>query len=407
MRHVELQAFWLFIIFILIIGGSFFILRKGADQIQPTDTPPIAAKVDLSNVPLFKDGLSKTGITIDNLGYHAFSPDGKYFIFTGIKQNDEMPAKTYLVDLSNGETTLLPGMMLGDFTDSRIVALSEGSDLVLYDIKSGTDIRIKNQENIFAGVLSPDGNTYVFDTLLGIRAYDLNTGMLVDISTSQYDGASAWYVDSQHMLGYHESGENLFEAGKGRILGVWNIRTKEFSPLLEGKIEQKSIRNVTWIVPDSIARVNAGWDDGSFDYLVDIHNDRVVDLGDTSSALMAGMRDDSARGYFAIVRGPVEEGVPVSATLYKGLDMVASVEILGGYSREYVQIVDKDHLLYLRKEIRNSGGISTVELVELNLTDGTETVIKTFSKPFAILSLAPDYETWVVGAGNQFFFGKL
>jgi hypothetical protein len=407
MRHVELQAFWLFIIFLLIAVGGFFILRKGADEIQKTDTAPISSPIDLAKIPLFTDGLVKSGIILDTLGYHAFSPDGKYFIFTGIKERDAMPAKTYLLDLVAGTTKKLPGIMLGDFNDSRLITLMDGADAVLYDLRSGTDARIKNQENVFAGVLSPDGNTYVFDTMLGIRAYDLRTGVLTNISNSQYDGASAWYVDSQHMLGYHESGENLFEAGKGRTLGVWNIRSKEFSPLLEGKFEEKNIRNVTWIIPDSIARVNAGWDDGSHDYLIDIHNDTVIDLGDTSSALMAGMRDDATRGFFALVPGQTAPEQPAVAVLYKGLDKVALAELAPGYSREYVHIVDEGHLLYLRKEMKNSGGLSTAELVELNLTDGTETVIKTFSKTFAILSLAPDHESWVVSVGDRFFIGKL
>jgi hypothetical protein len=402
----HLHGLWLFVIFILMLGGAYLLVQRGTSQIPHTEIVAPVPTIDLSTVPLFAQSLAASGITVNNLGYHAFTPDGKYFVFTGITDADEIPAKTYLVRLSDGVITKLPGILLGDVRDSRVVVLTDGEDMVIYDIEHGTEKRIPAIDNVFAGSLSPDGRTYVFDTQNGIRAYDMQHDTLAVVSNGQYDGASAWYQDSQYMLGYHETGENLMEAGKGRVFGRWNIPAKTFEPMADGAVKQKTIRNVTWITLGKIARVNAGYDDGSFDTLVDIHSGKSIDLGDTSSALAGGMKEDAARNLFALVTIDESSGAP-RAVLYKGLEKIGETAVLPNYVRSYIQIVNDHTLLYLRQRITDTGPRNSIELVKLDISTGAITPIKTFTSSFAVLSLAPDYKTWVVATKDRFYTGVL
>jgi hypothetical protein len=360
--------------------------------------PPV---VDISKAPFSAELLAQKGVSVSDIGYHGFSPDGSYFFFAA-------PGKAYLIDVSSGDVSELPGLPLRGFEDNRLLALFKGDDIILYNPKTKNEDRIKTDGNIYAGALSPDGTMYVFNAVDGISLYDLKTKVTTKISGSSYDGADVWFKDNTRMLGYKETGENLFEAGKGRVFGIWNIKERTFEPFEKDKITQKSIRSVFWIIPEHVARVNAGWDDGSFDYLVDIDTGTVLSLGDTSAALMGGMDEDSERGFFALVRSDGEAAEP-TAELYKGTELKKKVTLPSSYFREGAQIVDDNRLLYIRKYFnQTTKTIDRAELVVLDLTTASETVLRSVSaRAYARVSLAPDYKTWVLSTGKDFYTGVL
>jgi|GEM_PF-3215665 len=404
-----MKKFWYSIVILILLGIGLYAFTVRT----PLGLPPKEAKLptDISTLPIFRDGLQSVGIELDNLGYHAFSPDGKYFIFTGINQKDEPPASTYLVDLKTGEARELPGIMLRGFEDSRIISLFEGTNLVLYDPASHTSETLPTDGNIYAGTLSPDGTKYVFDSLEGIKLYDRKTKEVSVISSSQYDGASTWLADNKRLLGFKDTGKSLLEAGNARQFGIWDIKAKTFSPLAEGNIPAGTVRNVTWIDPYTVARVNAGWDDGSYDYLYNMKSGEVLDLGDTSSALFGGLKEDPGRKFFVILRGEESPERPPSATLYKGMEKVASANLSTGYARENVQIIDENSLLYIRKRLSRTVGVDKADLVRLDIKTGTETVLREFPgatyASYIIVSLAPDHKTWVASSKDQFLIGSL
>lgn len=382
---------------LIIIAGVFLITKTNSTK-----------EIDIVNLSIFKNGLESEGIVIDELGYHTFSKDGKYFVFTGIKNSDEIPAKTYLLDIVTGKTTLMPGILLRGIEDSRIVALFQGNDLVLYEIETGKIHRIATDGNIFAGSLSPDGKYYVFDTMKGIRKYNLENKTTEIITEGQYDGATAWFDDSQRMLGFKETGEKIFDAGIGRQVGIWKIQDKTFVPFASASIPSKLIRNATWIIPDKVARINTGWDDGSHDYIWEIDTGKVLDLGDTSLALMGGIEEDDSLGLFALVNGYADSGKEIVASIYKGSEKIHSISLSAQYFRESLEIVNEDTLIYIRKHMDSKFQIDKVELVLLDFKTGIESILQEISpREYSTVSLYTDKNTWILSSKNKFIIGKI
>jgi WD40 repeat protein len=402
---MSMRTTFYIVIVALIALAVFFGWRATRVPVVPSQN---AKQIDIRNSPFFATDLRSHGITVDELGYHDFTPDGKYFVFTGVTHGDAIPSKAYIVNVKTGDIKLLPGQLLGDVSDSRMLSLLSGTRLVLYDIATGIETPITTDGNTFSGTLSPDGTAYVFDTPKGIREFILATKELHPVSDSQYDGANAWFSDSVHMLGYKVTGENLFEAGKGRTVGIWNIVEKTFQPILSGKINQKTIRYLSWIVPEHIARVNAGWDDGSFDYLADLDTETVLSLGDTSGLLMGGMASDARRGLFAMVGGHQQGTAEVYAELYHGMDRRHRIPLDASYIREGAVIIDEDTLLYIRKHVDAQETIDAQELVELDMNTGKENALQAISvKEYAHVSVSPDHRVWVLSENKIFTTGRL
>lgn len=354
---------------------------------------------------LFTDGLLANNINADTIGFHNFSPLGKYFVMSVFKGGDESGNHTYLLDLNTQKTIELPGILERGFTDdSRVLQLFSGTKTILYFPDTAVQKSYDLGENIFNGSLSPDGKVYVVNTLTGIKKINLDTDAVSHVTSSQYDGAYAWFSDNVHILGFKDSGENLFEAGKGRTLGIWNVTDSTFSAL---PFSEKNIRSVEWVTKDHIARVNVGWDDGSHDYLYNLDTKTTTDVGDTSLALMASAaRVDESRNLFAVIGTHTND--TYSVVLYKGDTKVYSKSLSEDeFTRQNLEIVDDHTLLYMRKQNGTKTAPTEIALVLYSFDDDSETVIRTFPDTFANLSLAPDHKSWVVSTGNTFSIGTL
>lgn len=388
----------------LIAIGLYAVVMKQPDTVMPGGVP--IAAVDLATQPLFMNGLAANGITADTIGFHGFSPDGNYF-FMSVYKNDGDPGNhAYLLDLKSQKITELPGILERGFADdSRVLQLFSATKTILYFPDTQTQKSFDLGENIFSGSLSPDGKTYVVNSLTGIKKINLLTDTVSSFSSAQYDGAYVWFSDSNRILGFKESGENLFEAGKGRALGIWNLTDGTFSPL---PFAEKNIRSIDWVVPEKIARINVGWDDGSHDYLYNVETKTSTDVGDTSLALMGGsMILDMEQNIFAVIGAHVSDRYKI--LLYKGdAKLQDAIFLQDEYGRRNLQIVNDHTLLYLRKP---NGALKSqtegVALILYSFTDNTETVLRMFPDAFTILSLAPDHQHWVVSSGNIFSVGTL
>lgn len=394
---MRIVRFFIWIIVLLLIAiGLYYFLRPG----EKTEVAP--STQNLVEHPLFTEGLSSLGIEATDMGHSDFSSDGKYFLFN-IFEGGRIPVnQAYLLNTESGEILLLPGFPERGFDDDRVVNLYSPEGIILYWLETNEYKTYSLGDNIFMTSLSPDGKTLVANTLEGLKKVDIDTGEITTLTTKQYDGAYAWFSDSTKMLGFQETDEDIFEAGKGRRLGVWNIDDGTFTPI-PITLEQKSIRHIEWVIPNRVARVNAGWDDGSFDYLIDVTTNEMVYIGDTSASLMGGIVVDSKRGLFTVVGN---QNSDEKVVMYKGMDLVNTTTLESGYFRESVEIVDENMLIYIRKSYGETG-VNSQELVKLNINTGIETVIMELPMTYADVSLSPDHKTWVVGAGTKFYIGTL
>lgn len=391
------------IIVVILVGAFFFVSQK--PQVNLPDRPVVSA-IPLDTIPLFTDGLAAAGVTADRIGFHSFSPDGKYFFFSAFTEGSTPGNAAYLMTVSDGVVTKLPGFPERGFDDSRVLQLAGTNGITLYDPATKTSKSYDVGANAGFGALSPDGKTYAVNTQTGIKLINRDSGEITSLSTAQYDGAYAWYPDSTRILGYQESGENLFEAGKGRTLGVWNSETKSFTALTSS-ITDKNIRLIQWVVPGVVARVNTGWDDGSHDYLINVDTKKVIDVGDTSGALMGGVAIDSSRGLFAVVGGDDGSMIGSTVMVYRGMEREYELTLPKGYFRQNARIVSKDRLIYLRTKWNDTRAISQ-ELVSLDMKTGTETVLRELlAQEYVSLSLSPDRTMWIISSGSSFITGAL
>jgi WD40 repeat protein len=396
------------IIVAILIGAFFFVSRRQSMVAPETNTPASAAGIN--ELPLFKNGLSAININADQIGFHSFSPDGKYFFFTTFAQTANPPNSSHLTKLSDGTTIGLFGTPERGLEDNRVIQLVSTMDtepgMTLYFIATGQSKTFDLGTSARYGTLSPDGKTYIVNTQEGIKKIDIDTGLVTSFTKAQYDGAYAWYPDSNRVLGFKESGENLFEAGKGRTLGVWDMTTGDFTPLTTS-ITTKNIRMVQWVVPGVVARVNTGWDDGSHDYLVNVDMAQTIDIGDTSGSMMGGVDADATRGFFVVVGGDDQSTIGSTVLMYRGIEEVHRLTLPKGYFRQSVQIAGIDRVIYLRTK-HGDRGVTEQALVSLDLTSGTETVLKELpARAYVSLSLSPDHKTWVLSQDDVFITGTL
>lgn len=389
------------IIILLIAGGFWFFSYKKT----PTATVP-AVERGIYDLTIFSKGLAAAGITADQVGFSSFSPSGRYFMFTAFTYNTEPANTAYLLDTKTDTFRRLPGVPDRAIRDDRIMQLYDSVGVILYWLESGESKKYDISEAYY-GILSPNGKQYLVNTANGIAIIDINSNTIENLTKNKYDGGYAWFSDNKRVLGFRSTGENLFEAGEGREVGVWNIEDGSFTSL-SAPIDQKSIRMVEWIVPNKVARINAGWDDGSFDYLVDVTNGKTVSVGETSGALTGGIVVDEKRSLFAVVGGDDLSASGSRAFLYKGMEKKYDIQSLErGYFREDTEIVSEKELLYIRKNT-NSTGTDKVELILLDLANGTETVLRELPlKTFTALTLASDYNTYIVSSDASFIIGTI
>ncbi len=397
---------WIGVIVILvIIIGAFFFVSSRKDDLADIPLIPSTAK-DVKELSLFTQGLAASGIDADTIGFHGFSPDGKYF-FMSVFSDPEDANTAYLVKVADGTVTKLPGLLERGINDNRYITLYSNEGVVIYYLETGEKRTFWLGENVHGGTLSPDGETFVANTDNGIKMVEVKTGVIKNYTHDQYDGAYAWFSDNLRVLGVEATDEKLTDgAGSARRVGIWDLMTGKFAPLTT-TITEKTIRNLEWIVPDKIARVNAGWDDGSHDYIVDVEKGTTVDLGDTSGSLMGGVAVDSNRGLLALVGGDDLSPSGSKVVLYKGQDKKHELTLEKGYFRQNVHIVNDNTLIYLRRQMGEKGTTAQT-LVTLDLSSGTETVLKEIeANAFAALSLARDHKTWVLSIGNEFYTGTI
>ncbi len=398
------KLFGILLIAVVVVG----ILLIVKDNTTPLIEPIVS--YDLSSLDVFSKPLSESGIRADSIGFTSFSPSGHYFMFVAFNEAMTLGNQTFVVDLSSGSIVNPEGVPQRGFTTANgdTLELFTSNGLVLYDPKNDPVVpgkAIPNSKEIFGGALSPNGNYFIMNGSDGVSLYDMHTKSVREIGGGKYDGAHVWFSDNARILGYRETDENLFEAGKGRELGIWNIDgTFSKFPI---EVPVHVIGLIEWVVPEKIARVNAGYDDGSFDYLINLEANTVASLGDTSGAIIGGIEVDVKNGVVGVL-GAFEGSANYlkmfgsdGALLYK-----MTLDPLKLYKD--LQIVSKDEVLYLESTVPSNGVGKDTLLVRHNLKTNQKSILKTFTDSnFVSLSLHPDHVTWIVSDGTAFSLGKL
>ena len=395
---------WLSVL-ILVVVAAVLVYTNWEDVRSVSDQ---VVEIEKSEIPKFNQKaviffffFAELNLGITKAGYFLkLSPNDKFLLWGGINDSaGESINKFFVTDLTTDATWEVPGNPINAWDKDELLITVTETGIVLNDLEKRTSEEVSEKEVFFSGSVSPDGRKFIYNTKKGIRVLDLATKKIDIVSTKQYDGAYAWFSDSIRILGYKENPlDNLFEAGKGRLLAVWDRQTKIADTDLGIDMPSSSLRSIKWITPDKVALVNAGYDDGSFDYIVDLQNKFVTDLGETSGMLMGGVKLDETLGMIGMVGeeidGPGElEPLSVAKTVDKTGVTLNRKAFDDNYMREYVNVVDGNKLLYLRK---SGGSVKMAEVILLDFRDSREKVLATIPDYTNNLLLSKDKKYWIV-----------
>ncbi|MCX7747072.1 MAG: hypothetical protein N2645_09310 [Clostridia bacterium] len=243
---------------------------------EPLGTPHI--KYDLFSLKL-SDYMGLNQIIPHTM---KWSPKNKYIIFEALNSKSEAQADHSIIvaDMTKGSFSKLgKGDMRGSPSwspDERMVAVSGSNGLYLYHLESGKTTKIS--ENGFMPNISPDQKkvAYMKD---GIWIFDVEKGTNKLLSKGQYNMAPNWFSDSKRIFFFRDTGKNLGDgAGNEQVMSILDtdsLSTKDIYPSKKGKF-----RSSKWLKEDHLLNIYAGWDDGHYDYILDLNKYTLIEARD-------------------------------------------------------------------------------------------------------------------------------
>lgn len=348
-------------------------------------------------------------LNVTNIGFANFSPDGNYFAYSAFTQGGNPANQGHVVNLKTGEDKALGGMLSRGFKNDDVLPIFRDNGFSIYDASRGQEQFISSSEFVNDAFVSNNG-MYAATNGGGFMIKNLQTGDVKTLDTKPESSGWAWFSDNNRILGFKENAENLFEAGHGRDLGIWNVATGSFRKL-PVSFGIKSLRYAEWIVPDHVARINAGYDDGSHDYLINLDTNKITDLGETSWALYGGIAVDSKLGIMAAMAsggaGDCSSG-ECNAFIADAAGVVKRIMLPRDRHRSGLQIISKTKLLYISRDLGEEGGYGTTYVTMYDAETNQETRLQEVpNMNIVALALSPDRKTWIVGAGKEFMVGEV
>lgn len=391
-------------VIILIIAVVILVsMYKMSGIVGKIQEPVVTPKTEL---PIFTKTISELGLDVDRLsGYTVMSPNGKYLFFGALRETGDNINAFFLADLTTGKISEISAFPVRDFAYGDTVLLQNGQDLFIVEGDFANPTKINIGTDFFNAILSPNKKLIMVNSMTGLYVYNRDTKALDHMTTKQYDGAYAWFSDSNRILGFKATNEKLPEGNDARELVMWNVSTKEGTPV-GVNIPLKNIRVIDWLEQDKIAKVNAGYDDGSFDYIVNLDTKKVSDLGETSGMLM-GMKVDPALGLYGAAGYIFENGKENG--IVKVFDKTGDVREVrfgtDGYMRQVLNFIDKDTVIYMRKKM--SGSNNPSEIVVLDLNTKIERVIGTHTENLFGFAVTSDRSSYIIATSDRILLNKI
>lgn len=400
-RNIIISILLGVVVIVAIALGVVFITKAPVSQ---APTPTVSFSEKLKSFPVFSQP-----ITADMIGFATVSQDGKYFAYSTYTEGATPANQGHVVDLETGEDKALGAMLSRGFKNDNLLPLFRSNGFSLYDASTKHEMFISSSEYVNDAFIAPD-NTLVATNGGGFMIKNVRTGETKTLDTKPESSGWAWFSDSKRILGFKENNENLYEAGHGRDLGIWNVETGTFTKI-PVTFKVKTLRYAEWLVPDHVARINAGYDDGSHDYVINLDTNQVTDLGETSWSLYGGVSVDQKLGIMAAIAsggaGDCSTG-ECSAFIVDAKGNITRFTLPRDRHRSSLQIVSPTQLLYISRDLGEEGGYGTTYVALYDTTNRQETRVQEVPNTNIVtLSLAPDKKTWVVGAGKEFIVGEL
>lgn len=234
---------------------------------------------------LFEKTLEEYGLGIDTIFIPElfWSPGDKQLIFTGTKKNPKKDGD-YAVILADTEKNtmikLKDGMLRAKpswTTDESLTVFGTNEGLFLY--KTSTADMKKISDKGYSPSVSPDNRkiAYVND---GIWVYDIERQVSTQITKGKYDASPIWFSDNTRIFYFRDNDKNLGDgAGNQQVMSI--LDTSNPVKLKDVFVDRKGkFRSAQWLEDDKVIRINAGWDDGHFEYIADLAKNSLIDVGE-------------------------------------------------------------------------------------------------------------------------------
>lgn len=230
-------------------------------------------------------------VNLSNLGLNGYnqdlkmSPDGKNAALSCYSFNKEPGLfKTKLL-LVNLETGSVRAWDVGDYAkvlswrpDGKQLLYQDSGDLFIFNVDDENPKLLSN--NSFYGSFSPDGKQIAFsDKEHGLMIMDVDSKNFKTFGQSKEDWYPLWYPDGKHIFYFCDLGKELGD-GAGRLQGMAKISAENGVKELIMPDKQGKFREAEWIVPGKVLQVVSGWDDGYFNHIVNLEEEKIVDLGE-------------------------------------------------------------------------------------------------------------------------------
>lgn len=340
-------------------------------------------------------------------GYLKMIPGGNAILVGGVTEDSSPKYESlmYMINLLDGTTLTMKGVPLeGALTNTLIVTVTEDNSLHIYDLANDIENVVPVDGVVYTAFISPDRTKIALNTSHGIRIVIVKDATLITLSTGPQDGAYAWRADGIHILGYHETSENLHEAGKGRVLTMWDTVAKTKNDLAVD-FPSSALRYIEWLIPDKIARINAGFDDGSFDYLIDLsRNNFVTDLGETSRMLSRGGVQVSQEYQVVGLLGTKFD--PLVPNDRKGIQLVQLLDTNGkelsthifkeDAERQVLRVIDRDTVAYVQTKFDQSTNIWSSTVYTYSFRTNREIKRATFNEDIRSLEVTSDKKALII-----------
>lgn len=263
-----------------------------------------APKAVLKDIDLVAKGIHLTGYHQDLL----LSPDGKTAAFSGYNYaaNNDLEFKLVLADLAGGEVKTFnkASRVLGWLPDGTSLLYHFEGTLSLLDTKTGSSKEIA-KDSWFASI-SPDGKQVAYAPRgLGLFVYDIGSSQNKQLTKNQYDKYPVWYPDGKHLFYFSDLGKPLGD-GAGNLEGMAKIslETGQTERLTN---EEGKFRSAAWIVPGKSLHIKKGFDDGYWHGILDLEQNKYIDLGENPNDATFFMSVDPLKGQLIkTAKGQVE-----------------------------------------------------------------------------------------------------
>lgn len=337
-------------------------------------------------------------------GYLSVSPRGRFIIFNTSKQSEPgtFLQRFYLADLMTGERKEISGTPLRDWDDDNVILTTLGNELQLFDTIS-PDSPLESWQfssTIYSAKPSPQGDTLIVNTSDGVYTADRASGTKRKIIDGGQNGAYAWLQDNTRLVGFRQIPNTPGNNIPIHEPVIWNSQNGEYDVLAEN-FPTTTINYVEWIVPDQIARINTGWDDGSRDYVIDVPSQSYRYLGETSGDGSFNHQKNIKRLGLNVIEGNFDNfSWVIKNTTYWG-DIEKKVTFRDTFRRYQSQLLDMDTAIYLRQQATSS--YAETEVVRLDLNTGKETVLYKVDGWVRSLVVSTDGQDtyWIIPANDK------